>query len=254
VNLGLEGRVAVVTGGSRGIGFATATAFAREGASIAITYHHNSEQAHKLARELCEEGSLAVAVQLDLGSAASIEKAFDDVLERWKRIDILVNNAIVGEPAMIGPRPPFETSEREGWQRLLRANVEGVFLATQKVLPVMRSNRWGRIVFVSSAFAEDGHAGFCWYSAAKASLHGLTRSLSKEVAADGIFVNAVMPITTSTDQIQTLSHPIRERIRLATSLKRLLEPPDVATPILFLASAANTAISGEILRIGGGPA
>jgi 3-oxoacyl-[acyl-carrier protein] reductase len=149
--------------------------------------------------------------------------------------------------------PPFEQLSPERWQFVVRANLEGAYTAIQTVLPSMRSGQWGRVVNISAVVAADGVAGSAWYAAAKSALHGLTRSLSKEVGTDGILVNAVMPGLTMSDRtLAMVPEALRQTYALATPIGRLLDATEVAATVVFLASTANTAITGEIIRASGG--
>jgi 3-oxoacyl-[acyl-carrier protein] reductase len=147
--------------------------------------------------------------------------------------------------------PPFEALPGDEWRPLLRANVEGVYASIQSVLPSMRAQRWGRIVTISAAAADGMRGG--WYSAAKAALHGLTRSLDREVGADGIPANVVMPgLTLSERALNLVPDQTRATAADHTPIGRLLRPADVAAAVTFLASEANTAITGEVIRASGG--
>jgi len=253
VNLGLERRVAVVTGSTRGIGRAAAEAFAREGALVAVTYCHDEERADAVAAAICAGGGEAMTAFLDLGSHASILEAIDRILARYGRIDVLVNNAVRWSEHRVAEAPPFERLPPEQWRDLLRSNIEGVYATIQAALPSMRERRWGRIVNVSAVLAADGMRGAAWYATAKAALHGLTRSLAKEVGIDGILANVVMPGLTITEHtLEVIPAQVMDENRQGSPLGRLLLPGDIASTVVYLASAANTAITGEVIRASGG--
>jgi 3-oxoacyl-[acyl-carrier protein] reductase len=253
MDLKLEDRVALVTGSSRGIGKATAVLFGKEGARVAVTYHDQREQAEAVVEQINGAGSEALAVALDLASIESIHAAARSVLERWGHIDILVNNAVQWGNRLPWNVPPFEELPPEEWRALLRENTEGAYAAIQAVVPSMRERSWGRIVNVSSGVAVDGLPGSGPYAAAKAALHGLTRTLSKELGPTGILVNVVMPGATLTERnVAALPAAVREQMEKASPIRRLLPPEEVVPTIVFLCSAANTAVTGEIIRASGG--
>jgi 3-oxoacyl-[acyl-carrier protein] reductase len=252
MNLSLNQRVALVTGSSQGIGSAVARQLAAEGACVAITYRNERGRAEALASEIRQDRGHAEAYYLDLGSFASISATIAAVLERWQRIDILVNNAMQWAAQPISQTPCFESFSPEDWQPLLRTNIDGPFRLTQAVVPLMRQQGWGRIVNVSSIAAEDGLAKGAWYATAKASLHGLTRALSKELGPAGILVNSVMPGLTATDRIALIPAEVRRQVEERSPIRRVLDPQDVAGAIVFLCSGANCAITGEVLRVSGG--
>jgi NAD(P)-dependent dehydrogenase (short-subunit alcohol dehydrogenase family) len=150
------------------------------------------------------------------------------------------------------PPPLFESLDITESQHLLRTNIEGTFLAIQSVLPLMRERQWGRIVNVSAVLAEDGVAGYACYAAAKSALHGLTRTLSKELGPAGILINCVMPGLTLTDRARELKPAVRDLIARSLPIRRLLTPCEIAGTIVFLSSGMNRCITGEILRVSGG--
>jgi 3-oxoacyl-[acyl-carrier protein] reductase len=253
MDLGLSGRVVLVTGSSRGIGRATASLFAQEGARVAITYHSEPGRAEAAAAAIRAAGGEALVTSLDLASEQSIRDAVGTVLERWGRVDVLVNNAVEWGTRIPGQIPAFETIPAQEWRGLLHANLDGHYLATQAVVTSMRERGWGRIVNVSSGIAMDGMVGAGPYAAAKAALHGLTRTLAKELGPAGILVNVVMPGFTLTERNEErMPAQAREQAALASPIRRLLRPEEVAPTIVFLCSATNTAVTGEIVRASGG--
>jgi 3-oxoacyl-[acyl-carrier protein] reductase len=253
VDLGLEGRVALVTGGSQGIGRATAIQFAREAARVAITYRHHRDKAEDVADTVREAGAEAMVLPFDLAVADSARSVVAAIVERWGRLDVLVNNAVQWEPPRPAPSQGFDDYPLDALRDHLRANVEGTVAMTQAAVAAMRTHHWGRIVSVSSGLAVHGMPGSALYSAAKAALHGLTRSLFTELGPQGILINVVMAGLTLTESASA-NVPLQalEEAARSSPLRRLAEPEEVAKTIVFLASAANSTVNGEILLASGG--
>jgi 3-oxoacyl-[acyl-carrier protein] reductase len=206
-----------------------------------------------VAHGIRSAGGTALAVFMDLSGDASIIAAMDNVVRQWGRIDVLVNNAVQWSEYRADASPLFEDLPRHLWRDPLRANVEGHYVATQAVLSSMRRHHWGRIVNVSAVAAEDGFAGGAWYAAAKSALHGLTRSVAREVGIDGILVNAVMPGYTLTERTRQLVSPeVLAQHARSSSIGRLLVPQEIAATVVYLCSTANAAITGECIRASGG--
>jgi 3-oxoacyl-[acyl-carrier protein] reductase len=249
---GLQDRTVLVTGASSGIGRATAIAFGKEGARVAITYHRNEEGANETAASVREAGGEALILPMDLGDSDSIRTAVEKTVAQWGNVDVSVNNAVEwGDPA---PWPPdFCQIAPDQWRRMLRTSLEGVFDLVQAVIPEMRGKGLGRIVFLSSGTVEFGMPGEEAYAAAKAGLHGLARSLARELGSSGILVNVVMPGLTLTEKcLQTVPEMVRQAVTGQTPTGRLSSAEDVAKAIVFLSSAANGNITGEILHVSGG--
>lgn len=254
MDLDIRDRVALVTGSSSGIGRATAATLARSGARIAVTYCKDEARANAFARQLRSEGTDTLTCKLDLNETESIRSAVADILQAWGRIDILVNNAVQWGPrrSTASPDPPVVSFPE--WQNLVRANIEGPYTVIRAVLPSMQKQCWGRIVNVSSTFAVDSTStALDWYATAKASLHGLTRNLYRELGRAGVLINTVMPGLTLTEHV-VRNFP-KDLLYLAAAqspLGRLATPEEISQVIAFLASNANTTISGEIIRASGG--
>lgn len=256
MDYGLRDRVVFVTGGSSGIGQATAIAFGREGARVALTYRSNRDGAATTVDTITEAGGQATAVPLDLADPASIRSAVDRITGRWGGIDVLVNNAAETArhaDAYHPASPAFADIPPEHWQPQLITSLTGIFHTLQAALPAMRGRGWGRIAFVSSGAAERGGPREQAYAAAKAALVGLTSSLARELGPDGILVNIVMPAMTTTDRVRhTVPEPVRQMIAGHLATGRLSAPADIADAIVFLCSAANGNITNETLRVTGG--
>jgi 3-oxoacyl-[acyl-carrier protein] reductase len=253
MDLGLADRIVLITGGSQGIGKAAALAFARERARIVITYHSHRDKADEVVAAARLLGTEALAVPMELAARQSIHAAVATAVEHFGRVDVLVNNAVSWGQRLPWNMPRFEELPDEEWRSLLRANLEGPYTAIQAVLPSMRASGWGRIVNVSSGIAVDGMPGAGPYASAKAALHGLTRTLCKELGPAGILVNVVMPGLTLTERNAGRIPPERRaEFERSSPIRRILPPEEVVPTIVFLSSAANTAVTGEIVRASGG--
>jgi len=242
----LAGRIAVVTGGDRGIGRSIALALAREGATVALA-NRDQARAHEVVRAIEGAGGNAFAVPTDVSRLADIHRLVRTVRERCGRIDVLVNNAGLG-----AGRPPLELSE-EDWDRLMAVNLKGTFFCCQTVGRVMLEQGGGKIVNITSICAEIGWPGLAHYCASKAGVKLLTQSFAVELAPS-VQVNAVGPGTVETDiNRNILAAPSERQWRLdRIPLKRLGEPQDIAEAVVFLASEASSYITGQSIYVDGG--
>lgn len=254
MDLGLTDRVVLVTGASSGIGRAAALAFGAEGARVAITYHSRRDSAEQAIADIAATGGEAMAVRLDLADESTIYEAVSRVVERWGRIDVLVANAVAWNDDLAAAAPPlFEDVPPEQWRRMLRTSLEGTFHTVQAAVPWMRKGGWGRIAIVSSGFAERGAVGEAAYATAKAGMHGLSRSLARELGPAGILVNIVMPgLTTTEHSLEVYTEQWHSAARSRTPSGHLSTPDDVGSMIAFICSSANGNITGEILKVDGG--
>lgn len=242
----LAGKIAVVTGGSRGIGRATCVAFARAGAFILVNYRSNEEAANETVRLVEEAGGRGELLAFDVADPTAVDRAIQGALERHGRIDILVNNAGISIDQLL-----LRVSSKE-LDMTWATNVSGaVYCAKACIRPMMR-NKWGRIINVSSVVAESGNPGQVAYSASKAALLGMTRTLAREYASRGITVNAVAPGFIETDMTSDLSEAARQGIIDQTPLRRIGRPEEVAAAIVFLASEEASYITGQVVRVNGG--
>jgi len=252
MDLGLTDRVAFVTGASGAIGAATARALASEGARVALGYHVAREAADRLAAELERGGGEATAVQHDLGDPASITTAVQAINRAWGRLDVLVASAVVWPDWPPHGGGAFLETPTEVWQQQFRANAEGTALTVQAVLPYMRAAGWGRIVLFSSAIADDGRPGMEAYGAAKAALHGLSRSLAWGLGTAGMLTNVVVPGLVPTERNRRFMPPVLAQVAELTPTGRLATEDEIARVAVFLASAANGSVTGTTVRVSGG--
>ncbi|TMF58856.1 MAG: 3-oxoacyl-[acyl-carrier-protein] reductase [Chloroflexi bacterium] len=241
-----KGQVILVTGGSRGIGRATAAAFGRAGAQVAITYRTQKADADAVVQAIVDGGGEGLALQADITESAAPAAIVDAVVKRWGRLDVLVNNAGITRDTLV-----MRMSEAD-WDDVITTNLRGPFLTSKAALRPMLKQRYGRIVNVSSLAGVAGNAGQANYSAAKAGLIGFTRALAKEVGSRNITVNAVAPGFITTDLTRELPAELLERARQAAAIQRLGTPDDVAPAIVFLASKEAAYITGQVLGIDGG--
>jgi len=241
-----KGQVILVTGGSRGIGRATAAAFGRAGAQVAITYRTQKADAVAVVQAIVDGGGEGLALQADITESAAPAAIVDAVVKRWGRLDVLVNNAGITRDTLV-----MRMSEAD-WDDVITTNLRGPFLTSKAALRPMLKQRYGRIVNVSSLAGVAGNAGQANYSAAKAGLIGFTRALAKEVGSRNITVNAVAPGFITTDLTRELPAELLERARQAAAIQRLGTPDDVAPAIVFLASKEAAYITGQVLGIDGG--
>jgi len=244
----LQGKVVIVTGAARGIGAAIAEACAREGARVAAL-DLDAGGADAVAATLSGRGADALSLSCDVTRAAEIAAALEAVLARWGRVDALVNNA--GGFAVI--RDTEDIAEAE-WDAIMASNLTSVFLFSKAVLPIMKRQRYGRIVNLASVVGRAGAVRVTsHYAAAKAGVIGFTRHLALEVGADGITVNAVAPGTTATERVLKARTPAETaRVAAAIPVRRLGEPREIADAVVFLASDAAAFINGATLDVNGG--
>lgn len=244
----LSGKKALITGSSRGIGRATALFFAEAGAEVAIHYKSNFQAAAETGQEIKARGGKCLLVEADLASKKDVERMVSRCLEAWETIDILVNNAGIWTYGEMGGM------SEETWRETMAINLDGVFYATNAVVPIMKKNKQGWIVNVASTAAIRGEAFHSHYAASKGALVALTKSLAVELAPDNILVNCVAPGWVETEMNTEVfsDAEFKERIRQSIPLKRIPDPEDVAGPILFLVSELARHITGETLNVNGG--
>lgn len=242
----LIGKKVLVTGGSRGIGRATAILFARAGADVAFTYRKNQEQAEKVLVAINQFHRNGLALRGNVASFVDAKKNVEQVMHHFGRIDVLVNNAGIWEYGAVHEMTP------EQWQRTLDINLNGVFYFTRLVVPVMMKQKAGRIIHIASTAGKRGEAFHSHYAAAKGAIISFTKSLAPELADYNILVNCVAPGWVRTDMAAEALVKERETILNTIPLKRAGEPEEIAGAVVFLASDLATYINGEILNVNGG--
>jgi 3-oxoacyl-[acyl-carrier protein] reductase len=241
----LSGKVALVTGGSRGIGRAISLALAAHGARVAINYASNATAADETVQAAGGAGA-AIAIAGDVGDAATAARLVEATVAAFGRIDILVNNAGVTADDLI-----LRMSEDE-WDRVIDTNLKGTFHVTKAAVRPMVRQRWGRIISVSSVAGLVGNAGQANYSAAKAGMIGFTKAIAKEVASRNITANVIAPGFIDTEMTSGLTDAQREEIMRMVAAGRTGKPEDVAPAAVFLASDEASYISGHVLTVDGG--
>jgi 3-oxoacyl-[acyl-carrier protein] reductase len=241
----LQGRIALVTGASQGIGRACALELARAGATVALAARNEVKLA-EVAAEIEAAGGQAAAFALDVASEESIKTGAKAVLDRFGKVEILINNAGITRDGLM------MAMKRPDWDDVLTTNLTGAFLLTQALLRPLLKNRWGRIINISSVVGRTGQAGQVNYAASKAGLIGLTRSLAREVASRGITVNAVAPGYIETPMTEVLNEQQRTAMMAQIPLGRAGTDLEIAQAVRFLASDAAGYITGHVLDVNGG--
>jgi 3-oxoacyl-[acyl-carrier protein] reductase len=242
---GLQGRIALVTGASQGIGRACALELAKGGATVALAARNEAKLA-EVVKEIEAAGGQAAAFALDVSSEESLKAGAKAVLERYGKVEILVNNAGITRDGLM------MRMKRADWDDVLGTNLTGAFLLTQAIISSMMKNRWGRIVNISSVVGRTGQAGQVNYAASKAGLIGMTRSMARELASRGITVNAVAPGYIETPMTAVLNEQQRTAMMATIPLGHPGEPEDIAKAVSFLASDAAAYITGHVLDVNGG--
>ena len=241
----LKDKVAVVTGASQGIGRDTALALAQAGAKVAVAAR-SEEKLAALVTEIEAAGSTALAVKMDVADADQVKAGFKQVIEKFGRLDILVNNAAITRDGL------SMRMKQDDWEAVLKTNLTGAHLCIQQALSSMMRARAGRIINISSVVAQSGNAGQANYVAAKAGLIGLTKAVAMEIASRNITVNAVAPGFIETPMTDVLPDKVKEELKTRIPLGRMGSAREVAAAIVFLASDEAGYITGHVLNVNGG--
>jgi 3-oxoacyl-[acyl-carrier protein] reductase len=242
----LEGKVAIVTGSSRGIGRAIALELARQGSKVVVNYQASAGAAEEVVALIRQGGGEAIAIQADVSLAEGAQKLIDATLEAFGTFDILVNNAGITRDTLL-----MRMSE-DDWDAVLNTNLKGAFHCVKAAQRTFLRKRSGRIINISSVSGLVGNAGQANYSAAKAGLIGFTKAMARELGSRGITVNAVAPGFIQTDMTAKLPAEALEAARVQAPLQRLGQPEDVAAAVAFMASDAAAYITGQVLAVDGG--
>ncbi|HCB92418.1 MAG TPA: beta-ketoacyl-ACP reductase [Selenomonas sp.] len=242
----LEGKVALVTGASRGIGRAIALKLAAEGAKVAINFAGSTAKAEAVKTEIEEHGGEAILVQASVADPAAVEDMIRKVIDAFGRIDILVNNAGIAKDGIL------IKMKDEDFDAVLNTNLKGVFYCTKAVAKLMMKQRYGRIVNMSSVVGLIGNAGQTNYAAAKAGVIGFSKSAAKELAARGVTVNMVAPGFIDTDMTANLPEKVREATLEGIPMKKMGSPENIADAVAFLVSDNASYITGQVINVDGG--
>ena len=248
MNLSLEGKTALVTGGSRGIGRSIALALAELGADVALTYASSVDAANDVKKEIEDKGRKAKAIQADAVNLDKAEEVISDLTDDWDKLDILVNNAGITRDNLI-----LRMNE-EQWDQVIDTNLKSIFNYSKAVAKPMMRNRGGSIINISSVVGISGNAGQSNYAASKAGIIGFTKSYAKELASRNIRANVVAPGYITTEMTDELDEKVLESIKEETPIGRPGDADEVAAAVAFLASELSSYITGEVIRVDGGMA
>jgi 3-oxoacyl-[acyl-carrier protein] reductase len=243
----LSGKIAIVTGGSRGIGAAIATRLAADGASVAVNYANHRAEAYEVVQKIVQAGGNGIAIQADVSKTEDVRRLFKEVAERFEGLDMLINNA---GATHIRPMPIADATD-ETYDETFAVNTKGAFLCLREAAKRIRSG--GRIVNLSSTGVFSAHPGYAIYSAAKSAVEVFTRVLSKELKGRNITVNCVAPGATATEQwLKGKSDELLQTIANLSPLNRLGTPEDIAGVVAFLVSPQGGWVNGQVIRVNGG--
>lgn len=241
-----EGKIALVTGSSRGIGYQVALRLAERKASVIVNCHEHLDEANQALKVIKGISPESIMIIGDVGSPVDAGRIADSVHDRYGRLDILVNNAGIVADSLLGRMP------MDAWMKVITTNLTGTYLMCKACLPILEKSETPRIVNVSSVVAQTGNIGQTNYASSKGGVISLTKTLARELARKGILVNAVAPGFISTRLTDNMPEKIRERVMMNIPLGRFGTPDEVALSVLFLASPNNTYITGHVLDVNGG--
>jgi 3-oxoacyl-(acyl-carrier-protein) reductase len=241
----LEGKVALVTGASRGIGRAIALELAMRGAKVAVNFRSDVQHAEAVAAEVARLGSECLLVQGNVGNKEDAHRIVKAVLDKWSRLDILVNNAGITRDRSL------RKMTEEDWAEVISVNLNGTFYTTSAALPAMMEQKFGRVINIASVVGQSGAFGQANYSASKGGIIAFTKTIALEMAKYNITANAIAPGYTSTDMVQAIPENIASQLKSKIPLGRFAEPEEVAKAAVFLAADADY-ITGQELNVNGG--
>jgi 3-oxoacyl-[acyl-carrier protein] reductase len=242
----LDGRVAMITGSSRGIGRAIALKLASMGADIAVNYLTQKDEADKVVAAVVAQGQRAIAFQANVAKSEDVQQMFRGIIDAWGRVDILVNNAGIIKDSLL-----VRMSEPD-WDSVLDTSLRGTYLCTRAALRSMLQNRWGRVINIGSVVGIAGNVGQANYASAKAGVIGFTRSVAKEVATRNITVNYIAPGYIATEIVERLPQELKDRLMTFIPMKRFGNAEEVAHLAGFLAAPETSYVTGQVINIDGG--
>jgi 3-oxoacyl-(acyl-carrier-protein) reductase len=242
----ISGKIALVTGASRGIGAGIALALAQAGSDVVVNYCRSERAADEVVDRVRTIGRKALKIKFDVSDFEGTHQAIDQIAALFGRIDILVNNAGVNRDRT------FLKMSKEEWDQVMSVNLDGVFNVTKATLPLMIKNGWGRIINVSSIIGITGNLGQTNYSASKAALIGFSKSLAMELAKSNITVNVVAPGFTATEMVEALPIQVKESLVQKILMRRFAQPEEIGQMVSYLASTKSNYVTGEVFTISGG--
>jgi len=241
----LKGKVALVTGASRGIGRAIAIEFARRGAAVAVNFRSGAEHAEAVSKEIHDMGGECILIKGDVSKKEEAHRIVQEVLDKWKRLDILVNNAGITRDKTL------RKMTEDDWAEVISVNLNGTFYCTSAAVPAMMNQKFGRIINISSVVGQAGAFGQANYSASKGGIIAFTKTLALELARHNITANAIAPGYTSTEMVAAIPEDVAAKIKAKIPLGRFAEPEEVAKAAAFLAADGDY-ITGQELNVNGG--